>query len=193
MRRQRGFTIVELVVVLTIMAILLTLAIVGLNSSQVNARDEKREADIAAIARGLEVRYKQGNPRITSAPGVDYSAGGYPGVLEYLHLLGWDLTANNFVPAQVVGGYLTDALPGTTAGNFKTPGKDYGIDIYCFFCGVGPEDAAYLTTKVPVDKYIYEPLTATGGQCNGEECARFNLYYRTEADNVLHTVRSEHQ
>jgi prepilin-type N-terminal cleavage/methylation domain-containing protein len=193
MRRQRGFTIVELVVVLTIMAILLVLVTVGLNASQVNARDAKRKADIEAISRGLEVRYKQGNQKITSAPGVNYSAGGYPGVLEYLHLLGWDLTNNNFVPAQVVGGYLTEALPGTSPSNFMSPGKNYGIDIYCFFCGVGPEDSARINSIVTTDKYIYEPLTATGGQCNGEQCERYNLYYRTEADNVVHTVRSDHQ
>lgn len=193
MRRQRGFTIVELVVVLTIMAILLTLAIVGLNSSQINARDEKRKSDIAAIARGLEVRYKQGNPRVISTPGNYTVAGGYPSVLEFLHILGSDMTSNNFNPTQVVNGYLTDAFPGTTAGTFKTPGKTYGIDIYCSSCGVAPENATYLTTKVAVDRYIYEPLTAAGAQCNSEKCTRYNLYYRTESDNVLHTVRSEHQ
>ena len=50
MRKPRGFTIVELVVVMTIMAILLTLGVVCLNASQLNARNMKRDTDLDAIA-----------------------------------------------------------------------------------------------------------------------------------------------
>ncbi len=194
MWRQRGFTIVELVVVLSIMAILLTLATIGLSTLQVNARDGERKADIEALARGLEIRYKQGNPRVTASPNNTAKAGGYPGLIEYFHIIGFgDQSGNGFSPGQIPDGYYTEGFPGTTAANFKAPGQEGNMGIYCFFCSSPPEDPARLATLVTINNYIYEPITVSGGNCNGEVCPRFNLYYRTEADGVLHTVRSEHQ
>lgn len=62
---MEGFTVVELVVVMVIMAILLTLGVASYNSYQVNVRDSERLADINAIATGLEARYDKGNSSIT--------------------------------------------------------------------------------------------------------------------------------
>ena len=194
--KKRGFTIVELVVVMTIMAILISLGTYGAHRAQINARDVERRSDVEALARGLEERYKLGNPRVVSVPGNYTGPGGYPSVLEFLHIAGLDLTANGFNPAQVPGGYYTEVLPGTTAANFKAPGQTLNYDVYCFFCsapGTTPENTAWLDTKVTVDRYIYEPLTKNRAQCNGEPCASFNLYYRTEADGVLHKISSKHQ
>ena len=56
MRARNGFTIVELVIVMTIMAILLALALVNISGSQVHGRDAKRKADAEAIAHGIEIR-----------------------------------------------------------------------------------------------------------------------------------------
>ncbi len=197
MRMRRGFTIVELVVVMVIMAVLLTLTMAGISSSRVAARDRERQADVEAIARGLEQRYVQGNPRVVSTPGNYTRAGGYPSVLEFLHMNGGDLTSNSFVPGQVSGGYLLDALPGTQKDNFTAPGGISGkaLDIYCFYCGSGgtPENSTYIATKVTITNFVYEPLTASGAQCNAEPCTRFNLYWRKEADGSLQTIRSKHQ
>lgn len=59
MRTWRGFTVVELVVVMTIMAILLVVGIVSLAHIQSNGRDAERTSDAENIARGLE-RYYNG-------------------------------------------------------------------------------------------------------------------------------------
>jgi prepilin-type N-terminal cleavage/methylation domain-containing protein len=59
--RTRGFTIVEVVVTITIMGILLTLAVVGVNSTQMNARDNERKADIEAIQANLESYFSSAN------------------------------------------------------------------------------------------------------------------------------------
>ncbi|HPQ82174.1 MAG TPA: prepilin-type N-terminal cleavage/methylation domain-containing protein [Candidatus Saccharimonas sp.] len=194
MRQMRGFTVVELVVVMVIMAILLTLGMVGISDYQVAARNKERQADAEAIARGLERRYTQGNKVITSAG--NYGPGGYPNMFEFIHMSAfWDLSGNGVVPGFVSGGYLVDNLPGTTKSSFSTPGNDPNNSLiyYCFFCGVGPENATYLATYVTKDKYVYEPLTATGGQCNSEVCTRFNLYYRKEGETTYQTIRSIHQ
>ena len=54
MNARRGFTIVEIVIVMVIMAILIGLAVLNISSTQANARDNKRKTDVENIARGLE-------------------------------------------------------------------------------------------------------------------------------------------
>lgn len=196
MRKVSGFTIVELVVVMVIMAVLLTLAMVNISNSQVSVRDKKRTAAAEAIARGLEARYNQGNPKVTSTPGNYTAAGGYPGTYEFQHMLGTDMTANGFVPAVITGGYIDDALPGISLDIRTAPGKPSGqaLQLYCTpSCGATSENATYLSTKVTIDTYIYEPLTSGGAQCDNVKCTRFNLYYRTESDGVLQKIMSKHQ
>jgi prepilin-type N-terminal cleavage/methylation domain-containing protein len=64
---HRGFTIVELIIVITIMAILMTLGVVNLRNAQVNARDTERKTDISTIAKYLEVYYTSGNNSTSTA------------------------------------------------------------------------------------------------------------------------------
>lgn len=66
--KSRGFTIVELIVTITIMAILLTLGVVNLRSSQANARDAERKTDIESLATNLETFYNSGTNSSTLCP-----------------------------------------------------------------------------------------------------------------------------
>lgn len=197
MSARRGFTIVEVVVVMVIMAILLGFVMAGMSRYQVTIRDKERETDAEQLARGFEQRYMQGNPVITSTGGTSNyaTAGGYPSIIEFLHIEGGDRSGDGYVPSVVNGGYFTSALPGTSINTLRAPGVTSGasLGLYCFLCGNPPENAAQLASVVTIDTYIYEPLTATGQQCNTGKCTRFNLYYRTEVDNTLHTIRSKHQ
>lgn len=52
---QRGFTLVELMVVITIIAILSVVGVTVFSGVQKSARDTKRRVDIDAIAKALEV------------------------------------------------------------------------------------------------------------------------------------------
>ncbi len=54
-----GFTLVELLVVITIIGILATVALVSLNSARVKARDAKRLGDVRQIALALEFCYNE--------------------------------------------------------------------------------------------------------------------------------------
>jgi prepilin-type N-terminal cleavage/methylation domain-containing protein len=73
--RTRGFTIVELIITITIMGILLTLAVVGVGTTQMNARDNERKADIEAIALHLESFYRGGSRDSSTIPTVtNYAA-----------------------------------------------------------------------------------------------------------------------
>ena len=76
MRMRRGFTIIELTIVIAIIAILFTIGVVSFRSYQASARDKEREADVAAIQMYLESIYSQ---EIKDGGGnVIKPAGSYP-------------------------------------------------------------------------------------------------------------------
>ncbi|MGB4768441.1 MAG: prepilin-type N-terminal cleavage/methylation domain-containing protein [Candidatus Saccharimonas sp.] len=53
--KQKGFTIVELLIVIVIIAILAAITIVAFNGVQQRARDAKRKQDVAQIAKLLSI------------------------------------------------------------------------------------------------------------------------------------------
>lgn len=61
MRNSRGFTLVELLVVISIIGVLSTLAVFGLNSARSKSRDSKRVTDIKEIQTALELYYADFN------------------------------------------------------------------------------------------------------------------------------------
>lgn len=56
-KKSKGFTIVELLIVIVVIAILATLVIVTFTGIQKKARDSKRQTDITAVASHLEAFY----------------------------------------------------------------------------------------------------------------------------------------
>lgn len=183
MHRHSGFTLVELLITITIMVILMTLSVVGLRSLQANARDEQRATDANLIARGLETRYANGNPKATSAY---INKGEYPGINEMEHAKG--LTEAGFTPTSVTNGYLQELLPGLD----KKIVTNNSLDFMCA-SACAAEVAATINSKTTTSKFIYEPIDSTNNVCFNGGCIRFNLYYRTEKDNVVHKIMSKHQ
>jgi prepilin-type N-terminal cleavage/methylation domain-containing protein len=191
MNRRAGFTLIELLITITIMVVLMVLAVFSMRALQANARDEKRKTDIESIARGLEQRYTNGNPKVTSAPNNAAKRGAYPGINEIWHAWGWDRTG--WIPSQVVGGYLVELLPGTTKDTFIAPNSSGGFTVMCSFGCLPAETQSVIDTMTTTSAYVYEPIAANGDICSDGDCVRYNLYYRTEKDNVVHKVMSKHQ
>jgi prepilin-type N-terminal cleavage/methylation domain-containing protein len=185
-----GFTLVELIITMVIMTILIALGTVAVSGYQSQARDKERESDVEAIARGLEIRYTEGNPRATG-PGVE--KGSYPSVNEMLHILGYDRTTQGFVPGVIAGGYTTDALPGTNKDSLTSPTGNQ-LYISCQSSCQPAENMTFIESITTTGPYVYEPVTKDGNVCYlAEGCVRFNMYYRTETDSLLHRVKSKHQ
>ena len=166
MKRRAGFTIVELVITITIMAILFTLAVVNLRGSQVGARDDERKADVDSIARALETFYMSGTDGSTVV-------GRYPSTGLATNL-----------------GVLRDIDP----RSYRAPGSnDSGSSLV--IATNANETAAGIAPQPTIDQYVYQPLQTDGTLCTtgAQECRRFNLYYRLETDNTVYEVMSKNQ
>ncbi|HRJ06129.1 MAG TPA: type II secretion system protein [Candidatus Saccharibacteria bacterium] len=197
---NRGFTVVEILVTLVIMAILLTLGVVSMRSVQASARDQERQSDVETIARGLEQRYNRGNPVITATTDPNEAkAGSYPGVNEMIHMTG-DFRSG-YTPDTVPGGYLYAALPGTSPGSFSNPAGQNIWTIVCVWaCSPAGNSAQISSAFGGSDKYVYEPVDVNGNICCCGNCNSFNLYWKSETDSTvvngiagLKTVKSLHR
>lgn len=168
---RRGFTIVELVITITIMGILLTLAVVNLNSTQVNARDSERKADVESLAANIENFYNNGNPGSTvfgRYPSTGLTNTGETSLRYNLP----DIDIKSATAPGATG--VADTLVSATNNNQTTT-------------GVQPQPT--------ISQYVYQPLQVDGVLCTSgaQECRKFNIFYRLEGDNTVYMVTSKRQ
>ena len=169
--KQRGFTIVELVITISIMLILLALTITNLTSSQVNARDLERSTKVATIGNHMETFYKSGNNSSTTL-------GRYPSTAL---LASGETSLKTFFPYIDMK---TATAPGATSVASSFLAATNNIETVG---GVSPQP-----TK---SQFIYQPIQTSGALCTTEsqECRRYNIYYLTEVGNAVVKVMSKHQ
>ena len=172
---RRGFTIVELIITITIMGILLTLAVISISSTQLKARDDERRSDIESIAQNLESFFIAG--RDTSSVTARYPSTGLTGSADSISLNLRDADMKSFLP------------PGTT---------DPGIT-FISSTNVGTSPSIQTTTGVlpqpTISQYVFQPIKTDGSVCvSGDiDCRKFNLFYRLEGDNTVYRVTSKNQ
>lgn len=77
---RRGFTLIELMIAISIVAVLSSIGFASYSSSQVYARDSKRKQDLRAVATALELYYQQ-NRRYPCNIGSTQGSGKSNGVL----------------------------------------------------------------------------------------------------------------
>lgn len=158
MRRRDGFTVIELIVAIAVMGILLTIATVSYRSSQVNARDRERQADVQSIANHLERLYAS---EIKSGSTVIKRAGSYPS---------------------------TAILNSTTYSNIVFDELPQGATYAPNSSAVSFIRATTLTPSPTVSQYYYVPLQQSGGAlCTAisQECRAFQIRYRLESDEII--------
>lgn len=169
--QRRGFTIVELVITITIMGILLTLGVVALNATQRNGRDTERRGDIEAVQANLEAFYRTGN-------GVSTNLGRYPS------------TAITTGDESTLRGILRDIdLKSLTAPT--SPGF---ADTFIAATNT-TQTTGGVTPQPTISQYVYQPLQSNGALCVNEtqECRKYNLFYRLEENNEVQMVTSKNQ
>ena len=132
-KKQTGFTIVELLIVIVVIAILAAITIVAYNGVQERARDTRRAQDLANIYKALLV-YEAVNGGVPST----YTAGAYAQGVTYG---GWDASvspnwlaflrpSNGTMPIDPVNTLVaTNNAPATTNRVYY---------YYCYKAGNGP-------------------------------------------------------
>jgi len=172
--KQRGFTVVELIITVTIMGILLILTVVNVSSSQMRARDDERSTDVQSIALNLESYF--------SAQQTDnlMSGGSYVGS-DYL-------TDTTFV-----GGTLPDIDPKV----LRAPGVDISAPQSFIAATNAVQTKSGVLPQPTKNTYVYQPLTTTNTLCTDPfidgACRKFNIYYYLESDNQVYMITSKNQ
>ena len=172
---RRGFTVVELIITITIMGILLTLAVVNLTASQANGRDAERKGDVEALALNIENYYTNQDLNLFMSGGT-YLGSSYLNDSEVKQFLPDLDPKSTHAPGADVNGPIsvveaTNAIA-TTAGVQPQPSKSN-------------------------DVYVYQPLTANGALCFDPfitgECRKFNIYYYQEVSGTVEMITSKRQ
>ena len=201
MHKHNAFSLVEMVVVITILLVILSISIIGVRSMQISARDNERKADIETIAMNLETMYAK-ELRRTATNAVVKPQGSYPPVE-------W----------PVSGGFtiLPEMKDSLEAGSVTAPEKPKGtqsLQVYnssicstTLFPTTCNLTSASISTQltssnITKDKYIYIPFVdenvtpqvlCTLSQVQlGKSCRSFKLYYVLESSSsVTQTMGSK--
>ncbi len=165
---KKGFTIVELLIVIVVIGVLAAISIVAYNGIQQTARDAQRKSDIANIVKALELYYNDKGVY----PGTPNETGGSTSINS-----GWSTTADsswqNLVTAldPYMKGIGRDPI--STPGVGVTSGTGYNYAYFAStssYCGAAPYQMYILV-------YRFEN-TPRKGFMSGE-CPTNPLHYST--------------
>lgn len=170
---RQGFTVVELLITISIISILLSLSVVSLHNSQVNARDSERKADVENIAKHMETYYTSGTDTLASP----YKYPATSQIADEASIRGTLRDIDELSLRAPNTGDTTISLISATSNSTTMP-------------------ISGSSTRPTIDEYVYQPLQASGALCTSflfQECRKFNLYYRLEADNSVQVIESQHR
>ena len=176
--KDAGFSVVEIVVVMAVIAILSALMMPSLVDYRVRAIDVEKRDDISALSRQLEISYSYQRRWHPS----------YPSTRE----LDDDLVS------------LDKSMAGVNIENLKAPGSSTK-DLLT--AGTSNENSILNSPVFPKNKYIYQPLTIANHLCTYKPswnddpskfspnavCVKYNLFYYSDLYKKVIKISSRRQ
>jgi prepilin-type N-terminal cleavage/methylation domain-containing protein len=175
MKRSKGFTLIEILVTITIMVILMTLAVASIRSTQVRARDEDRRNDAENISRQLDALYTKGYTfPYTDSTATEVSVtlrGSYPSTLQ-------------MSDPESRAAIFADLPPASLIDPSKNSSDETIMPAENTLTGLDANVAASSVLPAPGSDfpYVYQPIAEDGTLCDSDAkvCRKFNLYYQIE-------------
>ena len=163
--KLRGFTVVELLIVITVIGILIPTTIFTIRGLNVTAADRERESDATSIARRLELNYT--NKSFGGTPN-------YPGTNS--------LSASN--KEEIFGGSSKDILKAPGGANFSIIAATPGVT-------PAPTETTYIYQPMRYDNSsgVKDFVLCT----TSNACTKFFLYYLKKSDNSIAVIKSQRQ
>jgi prepilin-type N-terminal cleavage/methylation domain-containing protein len=166
-RKQKGFTIVELLIVIVVIAILATISISAYSGVQARARDSIRKSDLADIKKALTYYYTDKGDWIGTGSGCGYNGDG----------LGWFNYSGGTYPASTASclttnGYTKQDIKDPTGAATSTATSGYTYMKYN--CGSGDSLRVFVYAKLETEP---QSETATDGTCNSSLDTLYGMNY----------------
>ncbi|MEI7917820.1 MAG: type II secretion system protein [Candidatus Saccharibacteria bacterium] len=156
--KRRGFTLIELMVVIVVMGALLILNVVNLRGTQVSARDAERKTDVETIILHLDTYYQIGSD-------TGSGLGRYPST----------------VLSSSSASYMQQTLRDIDTSSLSAPGITDPTQTFISATN-NTQTTAGVTPQPTISQYVYQPIQNSGALCTAEtqECRKFNIYYKLE-------------
>lgn len=163
MKQRAGFTIVEIVITLTIMAILVSLAAVNLRSSVLQANDQERITDIKNIMTFQDSYYDRNNSSYFPVSSSSSTA----------QIETWYSAMD---PSNL-------RTPGVVAPNYSLVSATNAVQTVA---GVLPKPLKTTYVYQPID-------SAGALCAATPNCRKFNIYYLSDVDGTVQKMMSKNQ
>ncbi|MDO8335249.1 MAG: type II secretion system protein [Candidatus Saccharibacteria bacterium] len=210
--KNKGFSVVEMVIVITIIGILAGLGTVQMLRTEAVARDKERADDVAAISLMFQDVYDDGNidGKVVDSGDASITTSvvmGYPSTSL--------LNSSDSQTNTVMQSFRLDALKSPyIMSNATTPNLSLVPATSNTDLNNTTMTAGGVTLGKSNDVYVYQPLdsagtlcqfatgnvtTGVGGSVNQkalaprliDNCVKYNIYYFSEAQNAIIKVKSQ--
>jgi prepilin-type N-terminal cleavage/methylation domain-containing protein len=165
--KQTGFTIVELLIVIVVIAILATISVVAFSGVQARARDSIRKSDLSEIKKAITRYHIDKGDWMGAGSGCGYNGGGQ----------GWFNYISGSYPVPIATcltneGYTKQDIIDPSGGKTATPTAGYAYMKYN--CGSGDTLRVYVYAKLESEP---QSSTATDGTCYNDADTDYGINY----------------